>query len=766
MRKRFDSARSESAQPTVSVIINTDNRRDMLRICLQSLRFLEYRDFEVVVVVGPTPDGSLELCRTYGEELKIGTCPERNLSRSRNIALTMAAGEIVVFLDDDSVPEPELLRDLAPQFDDPTVAVAGGFLYDHTGKDFQWRFGTVDRFGDADTSWERACPELNFPYSARFPHVMANSAFRRSALVEMRGFDEEYEYFLDESDLICRLVDAGWKVAQLDVGFVHHKYMPSNIRNSSRVLTSWYSVVKNKLYFSMLNNHGHASINEVLTVVQRLIAEYRAHVHWAIDEDMLDAAAADRFEAEIEAALRVGLRRGTEGTRRLAGPEFCPVPTMEFRRFSTHTASSDSYCWVLLTHAFPPRSTGGVGRYIAALARSLAAAGHQVHVLTAGQGHDRVDFEDGVWVHRILIRDHPTPLTRTDGHRVPAHIWNYSRTMFDEACEIAAKRQIDAVYAPLWDAEGVAFVLENKFAVVTSLQTSLSGFLRSNPNLREDLAFKRDFVDPMLRVERLMLTASTGVHAISNAIVSDIEADYGLQFSRSTTDVVPLGLHDWTGSGGTLPAELPAGHVRICFIGRLELRKGIDVMLDITPELLRRHQNVWIDFVGDDTILSPTGMSFREEFLKSPAATNLPMRFAFHGEVDEMRLRGFYQSADIVVAPSRFESFGLVAVEAMMYSKPVVACRTGGVPEVVDDETTGLLAEPGDGSSLLRALDTLLNDSVRRVEMGIAARHRYEAAFTPDRMAAGVHDLLVASARRGVSRPPQLQSHELSAVQR
>ena len=743
MRKQFDRA-PVGRGPRVSVIINTDNRRDMLAVCLQSLRYLEYPDFEVVVVVGPTPDGSLELCQTLSDVLKIGTCPERNLSLSRNIAIAMSAGEIVVFLDDDSVPEAELLQDLVPHFDDPTVAAAGGFLYDHTGKAFQWRFGTVDRFGEADTSWDRAAPELNFPYSAQFPHVMANSAFRRSALVEMHGFDEEYEYFLDESDLICRLVDAGWQIAQLDCAFVHHKYMPSNIRNNSRVLTSWYSVIKNKLYFSILNNHGHASMNEVLVVVQRLIDEYRAHVHWAIEEDMLDDRAAERFETEVEAALRVGLRRGLEGTRRLAGPMLGPSPTSAFHQFPIFAASGDSFCWVLLTRTYPPGRTGGVGRYIHALARSLAAAGDQVHVLTAGQDHDRVDFEDGVWVHRLVIRDHPTPTTRVDGHRVPAHIWNYSQTMLDEAHEVATKRSIDAVYAPVWDGEGVAFVIEKHFPVVTSLQTSLTGYMRSNPNLLEDRAFMGEFVEPMLRIERLVLTESTGIHAISRAIVSTIETDYGFRFPPDAVTVVPLGLDDWAAKHVIRPPELPAGHVRICFIGRLELRKGIDVMLAITPELLR-HRAVWIDFVGDDTIASPAGPTFREEFLESETVAAHAEGCAFHGEVDEPRLRGFYRSADIVVAPSRFESFGLVAVEAMMYAKPVVACRTGGVPEVVDDGRTGLLAVPGDQASLLRAIETLIDDPSLRKRMGAAGRRRYEEAFTPERMAAGVQELLVAA---------------------
>lgn len=63
-----------------------------------------------------------------------------------------------------------------------------------------------------------------------------------------------------------------------------------------------------------------------------------------------------------------------------------------------------------------------------------------------------------------------------------------------------------------------------------------------------------------------------------------------------------------------------------------------------------------------------------------------------------------------MVAPSRFESFGLVHLEAMMFGKPVVGCRIGGMKEVVQHDATGLLAEPGDADSLSNALRRLLED--------------------------------------------------------
>ena len=160
----------------------------------------------------------------------------------------------MAFIDDDAIPEPEWLDDIAVPYAQPDVGASGGFVYDHTGTEFQWRYGTIDRLARADLSWTRPAPEFNFPFSYNVPHLLGtNSSLRRQAAIEIGGFDEEFDYFLDETDVLCRLNDAGWKIAQLEGAFVHHKYQGSHIRSETRVVKGWYSIIKNKIYFSILN---------------------------------------------------------------------------------------------------------------------------------------------------------------------------------------------------------------------------------------------------------------------------------------------------------------------------------------------------------------------------------------------------------------------------------------------------------------------------------------------------------------------------------
>lgn len=743
-----------SEHPSVSIIINTDGRAGSLAVCLESLRYLRYPNFEVVVVAGPTQDDTRELCKSWGSAIKFGECPEKNLSRSRNISIQLSSGEIVAFLDDDSIPEPEWLDDIIPAFEDPHVGVSGGFLLNYTGKGYQWRFGTLDRFGTANYSWDGPTPQYNFPCSFHFPHVMANSAFRRSAIMDVGGFDEEYEYFLDESDTICRLVDNGWLVAQLDRGFVHHKAMPSHIRNESKVLRSWYSIIKNKTYFSLQNGGSLISVDEILGKVRAHIEEFRQHVRWAVNEQILPASDLARYEDEVERAFRDGLSRGLSGQRRLVPVQSLAGDTTSFLHFTPLLPAAHQRCYVFLTRTYPPGSLGGIGRYVHHLARALAAQGHQIHVLTAGEGHDRVDFEEGVWVHRIIIREYPVPAMEGLGEAsVPAHIWNYSRTMFAEAEEIATRRDVDCIYVPIWDTEGIAFLHAHRFPLVTSLQTTLHFYLETNPDRRADKNFMKTFVAPMLALERRMMTESDGVHAISAAIVDEIEQAYGFRMDRARLGIVPLGLEDWNNLPANDLPPLAPGLTRLCYIGRLESRKGIDVLFRIVPEILARFPQVRLDFVGNDRIPSPDGRTWRETFEADPATASVRDRVAFHGEVDEARLRGFYRAADVVLAPSRFESFGLVHLEGMMYGKPVIGCRSGGMVEVIEDGVSGLLAEPGDADSLMACIERLLENPSLRRQLGEAARAAYLARFTAKQMAAGVETFLDGVTERKEGNP-------------
>lgn len=721
-------------QPVVSVIINTDARLDSLKRTLDSLRWLDYPAFEVCAVYGPTADGTKELLEARHAEIKLAHCPTRNLSLSRNVGIAMAAGEIVAFLDDDSIPEPEWLTKITPAFEQQDVGACGGFLHDNTGVGYQWRFGTVDRLGVPDESWERPPIEFNFPFTAKFAHVMANSAFRKSAIEAIGGFDEQYKYYLDETDLICRLVDAGWRIVPMAGAAVHHKFLPSHIRNRG-VFSGWYQLVKSKIYFSLVNSHGHHGLSEAVKSAFTFVERFRANLEWGITEGRASEADRSRFAAEVDLGLQDGLQIGLAKARRLPSEKELQHFARPFLAFPTLMAAGERRTLCLLTKTYPPASIGGIGRHIHNLSRAIARLGHQVHVLTRSAEHDSVDFEEGVWVHRLCPK--PQPRRVIADICVPEHIWNHSATMLAEARRIAESRKVDTVIAPIWDCEGIAFLVDGTFKLVTGLYTTFQQWLQTTGNRPYDKAFMADFIQPMLALEKLLFDQSDGILADSRAIIGDIEDAYKVNFDAARLGLVLLGLDDWSHEAAIGPQPLPGAALRVLFVGRLEERKGIDVLLQAAKTVLSDHSQVHFDIVGDDRLPGPNDLTYRAVFEADRDADAVRDRVHFHGEVSEPQLRGFYQACDIFVAPSRFESFGLILLEAMMFGKPVIGCRAGGMTEIIEQGVSGLLAEPGDVGSLISCLQQLLSDAQRRARLGEEGRRRYLASFTAESMARG-----------------------------
>jgi glycosyltransferase involved in cell wall biosynthesis len=89
----------------------------------------------------------------------------------------------------------------------------------------------------------------------------------------------------------------------------------------------------------------------------------------------------------------------------------------------------------------------------------------------------------------------------------------------------------------------------------------------------------------------------------------------------------------------------------------------------------------------------------------------------------------------LFVAPSLYESFGIVYLEAMNYAKPVIGCRAGGIPEVVEEGVTGWLVEPDNSSELAEALVSALGAPKQLAERGMAGRERLLNRFTHIQMA-------------------------------
>jgi glycogen synthase len=735
-----------SDTPRVSVVINTYNRASSLHNTLQSLPRQNYPNFEVIVVTGPSTDNTLAILERHSAILRAGSCSQRNLSISRNVGIEMARGDFVAFIDDDAIPDEDWLVDAIAAFDSEEVAAVGGFVYDHTGYNLQYSYTLCDRMGNAYHNTPRSMPEICYPGSSRYPALLGtNSVFRRSALLEIGGFDEQFDYFLDETDVNLRLIDSGYLLKQISNAFVYHRYLPSHIRNQARVNTNYLSIIRNRIYFSLKNAPQETGNTvELLRDWAKLTYEARYNIHWNIAQQNIDAAVLSKFHEDVDVAVREGIELGWNRPRRLLNTQValdlrgitaCDILDAshagKFKPCPALLPAREKLTVCLLSQQYPPGIIGGIGRVTRDLAGGLAARGHNVHVLTRNAASaNTVDFENGVWVHR-LVEDHeeaPAP----SNVPVPPHVWRHSSRMLREIQRIHQTHPVDIVEAPIWDVEGLAAILHGGFCVVTSLHTPLWKVVENNPDWRSHITPERQRAyENLARAEILVAERAAGVRANSRAVVETMRKLYGVRFRDDRLFLVPHGMEDRsTGRSLALKRE---DFIDVLYAGRFEGRKGTDVLLRVIPPLCARHPRARFLLVGDDRTL-PGGTTLGGQFRDHHRKAAFLDRVLFTGEASDEKLEQLLATCDIFVAPSRYESFGLVFLEAMMFGKPVVGCRAGGIAEVIEEGVTGLLADPGDAASLEAALDALLLDAAKRKSFGQAGRERYLAYYTREKL--------------------------------
>ena len=187
------------------------------------------------------------------------------------------------------------------------------------------------------------------------------------------------------------------------------------------------------------------------------------------------------------------------------------------------------------------------------------------------------------------------------------------------------------------------------------------------------------------------------------------------------------------GVRSVLVFQLILGIVRLLFVGLLIEDKGIFVLLEALALLKARGAEFEARLIG---CFNDASVEHRARAIVRRA--DLDHDIQFEGELQGNRLLQAYADADIFCFPSFFaaESFGLVCVEAMRASLPVVATDWRGIPEVVEHGRTGLIVPPRASGPLADALERLIDDPDLRAEFGRRGRERFLTHFTVERFCA------------------------------
>jgi glycosyltransferase involved in cell wall biosynthesis len=373
--------------------------------------------------------------------------------------------------------------------------------------------------------------------------------------------------------------------------------------------------------------------------------------------------------------------------------------------------------------------------------------------LAEAKGNPNLTVKDGVFIHALRFQD--TTWTPNVGkYCIPKIPWAWSMTALAKCRQIARTEPIHVIETPIWDNEGIAFLLDGTWPLVTSLHTTMRSELKTHPQWNGDPIWMNEYVRPTIAIERKLMLCSDAIRANSAAIIHTIEYDYSITFASEKTRVIHHGLCDIPSK--TPPASKTCTHV--FFIGRFDARKGIDVLLRAIPLLLDEFPDLFFTLAGNHD--RPGSMMlgesddtpYRDAFLAQYANAPWFSRVNFPGVLSDDELLRFYADCDIFCGPSRFESFGLVFVEAMRAEKPVIACTAGGMEEVVVANETGLLIPPGDVASLQAALRWMIRHPDERQRMGRQGRKTFESRFSASLMAKKSEELYALAIRNKMTR--------------
>lgn len=387
------------------------------------------------------------------------------------------------------------------------------------------------------------------------------------------------------------------------------------------------------------------------------------------------------------------------------------------------------------SYYFPPDSRGGAEISAYNVGRELVKDGHEVHVLT----READDQYDDVFIVHPELRPSELPkelVARSTKQHVERLLDEHKFDVVhaqNEYTAIGAAQACDEEDVPCLVSLRDYWLLDPLRLCYDfdpgqhSTETGLLHLLHrawtkfSHQGLRKHLLspFILLYLERFRRWERKHIDKADMLMANSNFVRDlhgDVHPNVRTLYNAVDTHVFqPL-------------AREESDKTHILFIGRLRPEKGIGTLIEAMDAVVADRDDVVLDIIGADTLPPWLRAKVQEHDLSEYVTC--------HGRVPFQKLPGIYNSADVVVFPSEWqEPFGRISIEALACGTPVVTTRVGGIPEVVDDEETGLLVEPGNATALADAVLRLLNDPDLRETLGKNGRQHVEDTFSTQTIA-------------------------------
>jgi spore coat protein SA len=368
----------------------------------------------------------------------------------------------------------------------------------------------------------------------------------------------------------------------------------------------------------------------------------------------------------------------------------------------------------------PPSKGGAIERWIRDAAVRLAGRGHDVHVISRDRGDgctsDRID---GVQYHYIRI---PSSIDR-----------GMAAVMFRGLRHYRSAKAILNSIAP---------DVVHHHSRPAGLWLSDTGRTRNVISLHSmDYGWSFGYARWDRRLFDRGFAAAVRVLGVSNFIREHTEQRYPAVAGKSCTV--------YNGVDGTLFApDVEPGDAPILYVGRVEERKGVHVLLDAFEQVISKQRpHTRLRIVGPHSYWHDAPSPYYQALAERCAANP---RIELRGPTyDDQELAAVYRDAAVSVVPSVFpEALGLTSLEAQASGVPVVVSNSGGLPETVSPGQSGLVFENGNAGELAEAVLSIVGNEDRRRSMGAAARDWVMRTFSWDVIAAQLEQVYAEAVAR------------------
>ncbi len=386
------------------------------------------------------------------------------------------------------------------------------------------------------------------------------------------------------------------------------------------------------------------------------------------------------------------------------------------------------------------KDTGGMNVYVRELTRALGRLGIHVDVFTRSQDehvphvlHD-LGYGNRV-VHVPAGPEQPFPKSQLADH-IPQFVEGIKQFAVEKGLHY------DLIHSHYWMSGIAAGMLADAWQVPVVHMFHTLGEMKNRiatSEAEKEGAYRLDG-------ERQVLAQADRIIAATQAEQAQLLWLYKADLKKIVT--IPPGVD--TGHFYPIPADeareyigIPKDDRLVLFVGRIEALKGVDTLIRAMAcmRMSEMDKPAYLAIIGGDPNASPELMSHEMTRLQALCGElSMDRMVVFLGKRGQDTLPYYYSAAELLVMPSHYESFGMVALEAMACGTPVIASQVGGLAFLVQDGVTGFHVPNGDSDALCAKLTLLMADASLRAQMGAQAAE-YARGYAWEIIAAQIVDV-------------------------